>query len=117
MKETVKTIMEWHEKTFPNATLCGQLLKYKEEREEYEESKSMLELADMFIVACGVGRFDSLAAAECFSFIPDLLACDGGVGAYAEFQECINSKMEKNRKRVWVETTDGAYHHQNGIED
>lgn len=116
MKETVLTIAKWHEETFPDATLRDQLLKFEEEKKEFSESKDIMELADMFIVACGVCRFDCLAAAECFDYIPDLLANFGGTGACALFQSCIDKKMEINRKRTWEKTPCGNYHHTN-IED
>ena len=54
MKETIKSIIDWHEITFPDATLEGQLEKFKKERKECLDSEftDISELADMFIVAC-----------------------------------------------------------------
>ena len=113
MKETIETIIQWHKETFPDVTLRDQLLKFEEEKKEFAESKDITELVDMFIVACGVCRFDCLAAAECFDYITDLLAAIGGVGACALFQGCIDKKMEINRARTWEKTPLGNYHHTN----
>lgn len=115
MKETIMSIAKWHEETFPDATLDGQITKYNEEYDEYFEAKTpeekIKELADIFIVACGISRFDLQEglyyigdAWELFSDTPfgwDLL---GGA---------IERKMEKNRKRVWNKVADGTYHHIN----
>ena len=51
-------IVKWHEKTFPDADLKSQKLKFVEEYREYLESGDIMELADMVIV-CYVlkGRF------------------------------------------------------------
>ncbi len=34
-----------------------------------------------------------------------------------ELWDAVQKKMEKNRKRVWVKSGEGHYHHENGIED
>ncbi len=62
MKETILSIAKWHEQTFPDTDLQGQLAKFQEETDEYAEDESLAELADMFIVACGMTRFDNMAA-------------------------------------------------------
>ena len=36
MKESIKSIMEWHEQTFPDATIVGQIHKFQEELKEYK---------------------------------------------------------------------------------
>lgn len=117
MKETIKTIIEWHEQTFPDATLEGQRAKFEEELGEYEEARSMLELADMFIVACGVARFDSAWALRCFGIVSKKLRTWETLGVAGALQLTIDEKMAKNRKRVWNKTGGGTYHHENGIED
>ena len=73
MKETIKSIIEWHEQTFPDATLEGQLEKFEDERVEYGESESLEELADLFIVACGIARFDYVVALRAFWFVEKVL--------------------------------------------
>lgn len=117
MKETIKSIIEWHEQTFPDATLEGQIEKFKdEEKEFYEEfkkpdnrQKQLFELADMYIVACGVARF---------SFENGLIALHRAAQAelkiypYAgeELFECIDKKMAINRNRKWS-VGKGNYQH------
>ena len=48
-----------NEETFPEATLTNQLEKFTEETRELErvDNQDISELADMFIVACGISRF------------------------------------------------------------
>lgn len=117
MKETIDTIIAWHKHTFPDATLDGQKTKFEEELNEYRQDKTMLELADMFIVACGVARFDSIVALEYFAVVFKALLEWKIIGAWGVLQEVVNTKMAKNRKRVWKKTGNGTYHHKNGIED
>lgn len=117
MKETIDTIIKWHEETFPDATLDGQRAKWNEEIEEYKKDRTMQELADMFIVACGIARFDSVVALEYFSVVFYALNEWKVVGCCGVLQVIIDNKMEKNRKRVWNKTGNGTYHHENGIED
>ena len=119
MSESIKTIIQWHEKTFPDATLDGQLEKFVEEEGEYNENPNLIELADMYIVACGIARFDSILALKYFAKVRRKLnnriwvRC-GGNGV---FQMVVEDKMKKNRNRVWGKSGDGVYHHQLGIED
>lgn len=111
MKEDIRTIIKWHEETFPDATLDGQRTKFEEELNEYRQDKTMMELADMFIVACGIARFDSIAALEYFSVVFKALLEWKIIGAWGVLQEVVNTKMAKNRKRVWAKTDEGTYHH------
>lgn len=115
MKESIKSIMEWHEQTFPDATIVGQIFKFREEQKEYEESGDASELSDMFIVACGVARFDYLLAMQYFSIVYIFLSKSGLKNA--QFYTSVDRKMQKNRQRIWNKTGNGTYHHQNGIED
>lgn len=118
MKETVASIIEWHTKTFPDATLEGQINKFKEEYDEYKsEFQTKQELADMFIAACGIARFDSVIALEFFAVVYQILHEWSIIGAIYVFKGLIDDKMEKNRRRVWEKTKNGLYHHKNGIED
>lgn len=113
MKETIQTIMQWHAETFPDATLNGQLVKYEEELGEYiyaiGNEDELLELADMVIVCCGIMRFDFRTGFDCL--------CDTifrlGVSKWEsdELWDAVETKMEKNRKRVWNKTAEGTYHH------
>lgn len=111
MKETIETIIQWHRETFPDATLEGQLEKFEDERVEYGESESLEELADLFIVACGIARFDYVVALRAFWFVEKVLDIwtEASVSRYA-LQEAVEQKMQINRKREWV-IGKGNYQH------
>ena len=63
-KETIASIIKWHEDTFKDATLEGQIEKYKTEVAEWYRSgrRDTMELADMAICACGIARFSIIDA-------------------------------------------------------
>lgn len=58
--EEMEKIKKWNEKTFPDATMAGQLMKLEEELREFTETKTQKEqtkeLADVFIVLGGLKR-------------------------------------------------------------
>lgn len=118
MKETILSIAKWHEETFPDATLEGQVKKWNEELKDFRETnyRDAHEFADMFIVACGIARFDINLGLYYFAEIYDWLGSDIPFDV-KELIDATNEKMEKNRKRVWVKSGEGHYHHENGIED
>lgn len=62
--ELAVEITEWHLNCFPDATLDGQLLKLEEELREWKEAVTVedsgKELADVFIVCCGLSRWHSI---------------------------------------------------------
>lgn len=101
MKETILSISKWHEETFPDATLSGQIEKWNEELKEFRETnyREAYELADMFIVACGIIRFDINLGLYYLTEIYDWLGSDIMFGD-KEFIDSVEKKMEKNRKRV-----------------
>lgn len=117
MNETIDTIIAWHKKTFPDATLEGQKAKFEEELNEYNENTTLQELADMYIVACGIARFDSIVAVEYFAIVYKALMDWKTIGSVELVKQIVNKKMEKNRKRVWKKTGPGQYHHEKGIQD
>ena len=118
MNESINTIIEWHKQTFPDATLEGQVKKFKEEYDEYYAGQqNICELADMYIVACGIARFDGVVALEFFAIVYQIMRQWTVIGAIYLFKEMIDKKMKKNRKRIWNKTGNGTYHHENGIED
>lgn len=118
MAETIDTIIAWHKQTFPDATLDGQIRKYQEELREWEESQyeDTSELADMFIVACGIARFDLAQGLIYMADLYDQFVGNDSIGVDKVMSK-VENKMAKNRKRVWNKTADGTYHHENGIED
>ena len=115
MKESIKSIIEWHEQTFPKANLKGQIVKIEEEWDEFQNAGTYKELveecADLFIVACGIARFSALDALFYFHQIEHLI---GANNIYrVSFEKAIDKKMAKNRKRKWSTTAEGTYHHTN----
>lgn len=109
MKETTDTIMRWHAATFPQATLAGQLEKFEEERQEYAKAKrntKLEEAADMYIVACGISRFDSYLGALAMAEMTDVFSHHDK----RNIQKAIDKKMAINRKRSW-NCNNGYYKH------
>jgi hypothetical protein len=110
MKENIASIIQWHTETFPNATLEGQLQKFEDELQELLESnyEDITELADIFIVACGICRFSLVRGMTAFWKIADLTA--GMLLIKKQFETAVNKKMEINRKRKWG-CNKGYYQH------
>lgn len=110
-KETIFSIMKWHEETFPDCTLDGQLEKYQEEQREWVESgnNDISELADMFIVACGIARFDLweglVALSDVYDWYEETVDLD-----FKDLMKAVNKKMAINRKRKWGKQG-GLYKH------
>lgn len=107
------SIKRWHQKTFPDATLAGQLAKLEEEISESlktspkDQAAFFEEIADVLIVCAGLRRFDSKIGIATENYLlekatPDILAV---------INLAIMEKMEKNRKRKWKKTNDGRFHH------
>nr|DAO76774.1 MAG TPA: Protein of unknown function (DUF550) [Microviridae sp.] len=115
MKESILSIAKWHEETFPDTDLKGQIEKWFEEKNEWQASLKparhgdISELADMYIVACGLTRFNSMEAMFCFMRICDEL-CHSGHSTQ-ELEHAIDTKMERNRARAWKKQDNGTYHH------
>lgn len=119
MKETIDTIIQWHKNTFKDETLEGQINKYAEETNEFmntDGGEDLLELADMVIVCAGIMRFNKKLGSI---FLQNTYIISWNIGEYdmTELWEAVQKKMETNRKRIWHKTGNGAYHHENGIED
>ena len=116
---TMKEIADWHEKTFPDATLDGQCKKWQEEYKEFRASEGVLEeLADMYIVACGLSRFDNVCAMNAMHNVGEFVELlgmrlkDKGL-AHELFDLVVAYKMAKNMRRVWNKKS-GLYKHQGG---
>lgn len=107
-QELADRVMEVHEELFPDATLETQCAKFDEEFEEFRTSKNdeetKFELADMFIVACGIRRFNYGIFHMIFYGILQ------GIPDNHEFAEAIVAKMNKNIKRKW-DNKNGLYKH------
>ena len=113
MKETIESIVQWSRETFPEATLIGQLNKFKDEKEEWERAPynseaELFELADMFIVACSIARFSATEAMYCLRVTADKLELS--YFTTQDLERAIDKKMEINRARKWC-IKDGNYQH------
>lgn len=111
MKESIKSIIEWHEQTFGDAeTLKGQFAKFLCEKKEWLESnrEDIIELADCFIVAVGLGRFSGMLAATCMDETMTQLALSKF--DVVDLGEAIDVKMAKNRARKWA-AQNGCFQH------
>lgn len=107
-KKLENEIIEWHAKTFPDATLEGQLIKLEEEINEYINSETreekIKESADIYIVLCGLKRWDS--------YIGKFIIQQWFSGA-DDLYNAVVEKMNKNKARIWAKTVEGSYHHTN----
>ena len=110
MKWTDDKIVEWHTKTFPDATLDSQLLKLDEELKEVvdaqrngEKEKSYDELADVYIVSVVLAkRFDSITGKYFLGLLEEHPA--------QESLKRVEKKMKINAKRKWIKKN-GVYRH------
>lgn len=104
MKETIKSIIEWHEQTFPDATMEGQIEKWFDEEKEFKQTiqgteEEIYELADLVIVSAGIMRFhygwglDFLARTLQYMINADYVG--------TMLWEAVEYKMQINRKRKW----------------
>lgn len=114
MKETIASIIKWHEQTFPDATLEGQMAKFADERKEFEQEPSLEEWSDMFIVACGIARFDSILALHYFSDCFKILERQAIRNIY--IQQAVDKKMQINRNRKWNKIGNKFQHIEEGGE-
>lgn len=118
MKETIASIIKWHEQTFPDATLEGQIEKFDDELSEYGESECLEELADLFIVACGIARFDNVSALVAFERVCEILKLwRVNYGNPVPLQMAIDNKMAINRERKWGKGKGNYQHIEEGGEE
>ena len=123
LKDFIERIVNKHKELFPDVTLMSQIAKFSEEYDEMIEAdkhineeldKFLEELADMFIVACGILRFnEALGKCLCKSIVDDFVykEDDAGNNYLSELTTKVIEKMNKNIKRVWNKTADGNYKH------
>ncbi len=119
MNETIQTIIEWSTDAFPDATVRGQIKKFKEEKEEWRKTLStrggplwtgdISELADMFIVAAGLGRLDPFESMFCMCTVAKEL--ESSIFATRDLRDAVNAKMAINRARRW-RSENGQYKHE-----
>ena len=68
-KELDNEILKWHKKTFKHATFFSQLEKFKEEKAELDREEKgsedwYMELADCYISALGISRFNNKVSSD-----------------------------------------------------
>lgn len=120
--EDVASIIQWHKDTFPRADFEGQVKKWEEEYDEFltartnkDAAEILSELADLFIVACGIMRFNLVQGCQRMLLWNELRYTHGW--AFSTCEGTINKKMKKNRARKWEYLGNGNYHHVKGMED
>lgn len=119
MKESILTIAQWNKETFPDATCYSQLVKFKKELQEWEQSQHITdhglivgdidELADCMIVAASLARFNNLEAIFAIRRVENEL--NNSMYATKDLERAVDDKMATNRKRVWRKEKDGTYQH------
>lgn len=111
MENILKKISIEHEDLFPLATLGSQIEKLEEELEEVEKTNgyynTINEIADCFIVCCGIYRFAPKVALLNAS---SLIATAEQFGIRSVLLKSVEAKWEFNKSRKW-EFKDGMYHH------
>ena len=119
----MERVRDKHQELFKDVTLMSQITKFSEEYNEMEEANKHIdenpkafyeELADMFIVACGILRFNvALGKCLCKAIIDDFIyKKDEEDNNYLDVLATkVLEKMNKNIKRVWSKTKDGCYKH------
>ena len=112
MQDTIKTVMEWSEQAFPDATLVGQIGKFDDELTEYFNATNhqdrIKELADIFIVAMSICRFGLDEGLYYLNYAWDIYK--GSPYSLGNVCYNIQEKMKTNRSRKW-EKKDGQYQH------
>lgn len=108
-RATPMEIATWHRNTFPDTGLQGQKSKLNEEKREWSKSHDIMELADIYIVSCGLLRFDGAEAMMGFHFVEEQCMLFGIF--HKTLLNAVDRKMQINYHRVWKATSDGAYHH------
>lgn len=107
--ESALEIVDWHKKTFPDAGLEGQKKKFKEEKQEWARSHDIMELADIYIVACGLLRYSTMDAMMVFHYVEE--ECLLNSIYHADLIKAVDKKMNINYHRIWKVTNNGSYHH------
>lgn len=113
MFKSIESIIEWHKEHFPVATLKGQRDKWIEELNEFNNATGkhrIEELADLFIVACGIARFSTIEAMNAFAQVDAAIQMDRINGVLYDFQQFIENKMIINTSRKW-KIDNGQYKH------
>ena len=113
MKETIDSIILWHEQTFPDATMNGQIEKWFDEEKEFKQTRQgtdeeIYELADLVIVSAGIMRFNYGLGFDFLSKTLQYMIDADYIGTV--LWEVVKEKMQINRNRKWA-IVKGNYQH------
>lgn len=113
MKETIKSIIEWHEQTFPDTTIRGQIEKWFDEEKEFKQTiqgtdEEIYELADLVIVSAGIMRFNYGQGFDFLSRTLQYMIDADYIGTV--LWEVVEEKMAISRQRKWGKSK-GKYQH------
>lgn len=115
VENLINKVKEVHKQLFPKATLETQCAKFEEEYQEALKADGedfMKELADMFIVACGIGNFNFPISTFLCNYIIIKVEQNKDSDVLSPlFYHFVCEKMNKNQERVWNETEEGYYKH------
>lgn len=105
-------IIKVHEYLFYETNLEAQMRKYKDECEEFceaNEENKLEELADMYICACGIERFDYIIGTHLQKYVLELHS-----SYYKKDQilEKVIEKMNILQTRSWKKDNKGYYQHE-----
>lgn len=97
MKESVQSIILWHETVYPNTTIEEQKNMFHKALSELNNPAitGITELAIMYICACGIGRFSVRSAARYFEICETKRAEYGVVDS--DLEKLINATMRRYR--------------------
>lgn len=118
MKESIHSIIQWHEQTFPDATMETQSQKFNDELDELNAAIKtgvikdiMAELADCAIVACGLCRYGFAGCAAFNSVFTMIAMMQNHIeNPLRLLLNAIDEKMAINRQRKWL-NDNGKYQH------
>lgn len=100
-------ILNWSIKTFENETFSQKLQKWNEELKEVRDARGesrLFEIADLFIVAIGMRRFNKEVSKKMVDYVNSLFPSNKNLMEY------VSIKMEQNKKRVF-ELNGSVYRH------
>lgn len=120
MKETIKSIIEWHEQTFPMADKIGQIDKWHDEEKEFKQTiqgteEELYELADLVIVSAGIMRFSYKLGFDFLARTLQYMINSDYPGQV--LWEVVEQKMAINRNRKWNKIGNKFQHIEEGGEE
>jgi hypothetical protein len=112
-------IMNEHREVFPNANKATQALKYLEELVEFNDATTneerLDELCDVFIVGCGMNRFDSkyskFICEKSVAIMEIYFKCETDEDYKKNIYDRIKNSWDIKKKRPVKEIAPGEYRH------